>query len=147
MRQIKFRAWDKKREIMLAVDNLDINECEILLRAEHSYIPISNVEIMQKLSLKDFNDNPIYEGDILEKRAYDGQEYTLVSIVVWNGDGFCLETIKHHNPESIGDHYSLPHYSPPSSKYPSPRPLRAVDMPEIIGNIYENPELLRVNDE
>ena len=133
MRKIEFRAWDKKREIMLAVDNLDFGERDLLLRAEHSYIPSSQVEVMQKLSLKDSNGNHIYEGDILQKIAYDGQEYMREGIVVWDCDGFCLRLNKHHDKSELGGMYGLPH--PYNKKRPTNSPL-------VIGNIYENPELV-----
>lgn len=85
-----------------------------------------NYYLMQFTGLKDVNDKEVYEGDILEKQAFDGQEYTLRSVVVWDRGGFCLKIIKHHNPEKIGVLISFPDGK----------------IPKIIGNIHENPKLL-----
>lgn len=133
MRQIKFRAWDKRNNKMCDVYELKFMQEKIRLEIDNIFIHISNVEIMQKLSLIDFDGNHIYEGDILEKVVFDGQEYVLESVVVWDCDGFCLKTTQHHDQSKIGGMYSLPY-----------KHKRQIDMPKVIGNIYENPELLKI---
>lgn len=139
MRLIEFRAWDKTQEIMRTIEELDFRNKDVCLsmsvgeQGKFYYTNISNVEIMQKLSLKDFDGNHIYEGDILEKVAFNGQEYMLEGVVVWDCDGFSLKTTQHHDQSKIGGIYSLPYAK-----------QRQIDMPKVIGNIYENPELLKI---
>ena len=137
MRQIEFRAWDKMHKRMCIVTDFNIHNEVWLKGFQGSYeMDACHVEIMQKLSLKDKNGKSIYEGDILEKQAYDGQEYMRAGVVVWDSDGFCLKLIKHYNPEQIGGVYSLPYQRG-----------RQINMPTVIGNIYENPELLEEKNE
>jgi uncharacterized phage protein (TIGR01671 family) len=75
--------------------------------------------IMQFTGLKDDNDREIYEGDIIDN---------LVArwIVVFNTGCFCAQMQGHETKE--GDMFIA---------------LRAIKGKQIIGNIYENPELLK----
>lgn len=127
MREIKFRAWDKiqKRMLMFASQFLD--------RIEWSYDGINfggadkspeNYEIMQFTSLHDKNGKEIYEGDILkcDDANEDHQEFTTE---VW----FC-------NGQFLTGHYGFPVHSW-SGKENS--------WCEVIGNIYQTPELLENN--
>ena len=140
MREIEFRAWDKMNERMCVVTDLCILQKGAWLKAQGVTgvyeMDACHIEVMQKLSLKDFNGKSIYEGDILEKQAYDGREYLQTSVVVWDCDGFGLKSIKHYNPEKNGGIYSLPYQGG-----------RQINMPEVIGNIYENPEFLEEKNE
>lgn len=81
----------------------------------HKVIPYTDSPIMQYTGLKDKNGKEIYEGDILHLEFY------LDWIVKWHEAGFHIHIL--NNPET---YYSL---------VPSNR--------EVIGNIYENPELLK----
>ena len=78
-------------------------------------------EIEQYTGLKDKNGNKIYEGDIVHcENYYQGTDYT-GKVMFFNG-GFCVWTGGFRN--YVWD-----------------------DMiPEIIGNIHENPELLEVDE-
>ncbi|RRG08807.1 MAG: hypothetical protein DUD32_10035 [Lactobacillus sp.] len=78
-------------------------------------------EIEQYTGLKDKNGNKIYEGDIVHcENDYQGTDYT-GKVMFFNG-GFCVWTGGFRN--YVWD-----------------------DMiPEIIGNIHENPELLEVDE-
>lgn len=116
MREIKFRAWDKKQECM-DYDFYVHSNGGIFDKARTSYdtpnIEIeeeNNFEIMQYTGLKDKNGKDIYEGDIIEN------DTCIYQIEFKDGlfrdtDGFLLCDI--------------------------------YDYSEIIGNIYENQELLK----
>ena len=131
-REIKFRAWDKEEKIMYRVNSLrfwhnrqhvafvivDVIEKGV---ARPFTIPEESVELMQCTGLLDKNGKEIYEMDILK--------------VDWGGlNDEYIKVNKYDKPfvmEWRGYEY------PPFSRYlPMPKDI------EVIGNIYENPELL-----
>lgn len=80
----------------------------------------------QYIGLKDRKISEIYKGDILSKRAFNGdKEYTLITEVVFDNGGFCLKKLSGSPKSENGILMSFPN-----------------DMPTIIGNIYQNQELL-----
>ena len=123
MREIKFRAWDGTRFLNKTFFdrnwyNSD-NKCVKALVPEDQHY----LKIMQYTGLKDKNGKEIYEGDIVNwflhtlKRKY-------VSVIEWDDDlaSFCLKNKDWTEFDFIKVFSSL----------------------EVIGNIYENPELLEV---
>lgn len=131
MRDIRFRAWDKKNQRMatggfwvgsdygmaftvsgsVSLDELNAGKAFIEQAPEF--------ELMQYTGLKDKNGKEIYEGDIIRgtkfnySPVFDDSEY-VDAVVEWSKD----------TPRF------LPHML-------SSSPI------EVIGNIYENPELLK----
>ena len=120
MRGIKFRAWDKTTEEMLQVKALILAENTLLgcggkphIFDEHNDLhPLNEVALMQYTGLKDKNGKEIYEGDI----AILPDRWPKFPVRYIDGM-FCLE----------GTSWPLHEY---------------YEECEIIGNIYENPELL-----
>ena len=121
MREIKFRAWDKKNKGWCSytnsdcMNNLDNPECAI----------------MQYTGLKDKNGKEIYEGDILRMES---EMHVGVAPVLWSDDhcGFIYEGWQGYFSKIV----------------PNLGGSGIVDLEtraEIIGNIYENPELLQNN--
>ena len=118
MREIKFRAWDGKE---LSYSHKDLGNWFL----EHDDMK----ELMQFTGLKDKNGKEIYEGDILKFNLYytivrngivdisDNEDYGSNRI-----SGFYLETYE-------GRYVHMDSYY--------------LDDTEVIGNIYENPELLK----
>ena len=114
-KEIKFRIWDK-RNLQWATDFYIIPETGKLWCENAAFIPDDFV-IMQYTGLKDANEKEIYEGDLLGKK-----EFPFMALkVYWNEKHSCF-----------------------SVRYPfnDTSPLWLQDDKIIIGNIYENQELI-----
>ena len=116
MRETKFRVWTGKRMITPALEFDDFDKPFTI--TDLVVIPEVNLKWMQYTGLKDKNGKEIYEGDWVK----DGNES--VGLVEWHDMGFVFQ----HNKGKGWLH-------PISSGMDGPTL-------EIIGNIYENPELL-----
>lgn len=125
MREIKFRAWnvDKRKMHLLNEDDWDVTRRyggfprqEVMgYEKPKNNEEAGRLELMQSTGLKDKNGKEIYEGDIL--RIFD-KNYE-VKIIQTESRMFV--------------NYGYP------DKHNGPAP----DWVEVIGNIYENPELLK----
>lgn len=125
-REIKFRAFDKKSGKVLPVKAIywsfsPRNDEEIigcrLLNEEIIEECTSDIILMQYTGLKDKNGKEIYEGDIVDTGEWHGKS----EVFFMNGS----YKIKGRS-SSVG-------FGQMSKKS------------EVIGNIYENPELLKTN--
>lgn len=119
MREIKFRAWDKSSSVMVysGADVSWLSDKEVTVGdLVNSF---EDESLMQYTGLKDKNGKEIYEGDIL-----DGHDDGLVK-VVWRGAGWECDFEDDGN---IGLDEMCIWFGNNS---------------EVIGNIYENPELLK----
>lgn len=125
MREIKFRAWDIERLRWLEFDLREVFES----RLTH-VIPRGKYILMQYTGIKDRNGKEIYEGDIVT----DGE---IKGIVYWH-DYMGYANIVGHLAWVVGD-----------PRKPSDYVLLGSNgghysegLWEILGNTYENPELL-----
>ena len=128
MREIKFRAWHKEKKKILSYGELFAIDCSgeypfLALAAGHyeDCIDPLKVEIMEFTGLQDCNGVDIYEGDIVNYQyIFEDKESTFK--IVWNVDrnGFYAEDDE--------------------SMWCLEKELK--NNFEVIGNIYENPELL-----
>ena len=123
MRKIKFRAWDIQTESMRDVLVVDwVNELidlssGIIERRPHEVI------LMQYTGLKDKNGVEICEGDIVET-VYNGEVFAGVVVYDLSEVDFKVTDGK----EKYGRNFQY---------------LTGNDENEVLGNIYENPELLK----
>jgi len=134
-RVIKFRAWDEYNKRMLSVYNLRFGDNGVTVSEKLAEFRKGTV-VMQYTGLKDKNGKEIYEGDIVKenlKNQLSGEPFEVSFI---NGQ-FCAKTWN-PDPASLGilEQYSLIFMEV------GVIPLEY----EIIGNIYENPELIKNND-
>jgi uncharacterized phage protein (TIGR01671 family) len=118
MREIKFRAWEKNLEEFIPVH--DINFEKKMINTESAWRRFDEIELMQYTGLKDKNGKEIYENDLL--KTPDGKGCWQVVYNLCSFDGIRGEFEHESLDDVVWDVYSEP-------------------MAEVIGNIYENPEL------
>lgn len=128
MKEIKFRAWDVLNKKMLSWGEVfDLPAWEIFPGTPEQRA----FEVMQYTGLKDRNGKEIYEGDILEFRANPFDRKRDLFQVVFKDGGFRDEWNNY-----IGQ------YLPPDIRNKQGGRVRLNEACEVVGNIYENPELL-----
>jgi uncharacterized phage protein (TIGR01671 family) len=123
-RELKFRAWDSKNKEFCYFNFVDIyEEATISSPYEYSSWSLRNMPKGQYTGLKDKNDKEIYEGDIVTHDVYIHKPVTVIGQIVFfnQNASFMLE-------DTNAKRYSLASFE--QFHY------------EIIGNIYENQELL-----
>ncbi len=136
--RFKFRAWNKKTKAMVDLYKLTPLALSHTLSQDGIFIPfgMDKFILMQSTGLKDSEDKLIYEGDIFnfkghthpeclsEPRVYKAREHFDNPVVSWNDDLACFELVSEHT-------FQLD---------------ECLEKPfKVIGNIYENPELLKEN--
>jgi uncharacterized phage protein (TIGR01671 family) len=138
-REIKFRAWDRQEKVMyrvlrlplswlvggLLLHTLDAEEMTEDKNRDH-------YELMQFTGLKDAKGKEIYEGDIVrvgERSEIVGLLYRDEGVVTFSANvgAFSIEIAIGENESVI---WPLQHF--------------VLNQFEVIGNIYQNPELLKV---
>lgn len=140
-REIKFRAWDKKRKSMFVPDSFvfDENTGEIMSvwRKGTDGETIGGLDprkgrliLMQSTGLHDKNGRSIYEGDTLKVTGVDGGSY--VASVRWFSD-------EGYPAFDLG---SIPETSFYGANTLATIFQGGVETCEVIGNIFENLELL-----
>ncbi len=127
MREIKFRAWDKDEKRMTPAFSLK----NICFKGVWDYFPcLKNFNphcVMQYTGLKDKKGKEIYEGDIIKCGK-------LVTSVKWVNGGFWSVDKSNYGGNLHGNNMVVGYLDwAKGCGYE----------PEVIGNIYENPELTR----
>lgn len=116
MRDIKFRAWDSLGGKMYSwTELLNQNLKNIFTIPEQC-----GYSIMQYTGLKDKNGKEIYEGDVV--KVFTNKEWR-IGIIIYEHSGFTIDVT--NNKELEYGRTSI-----------------IENLTEVIGNIYDNPELL-----
>lgn len=124
----RFRAWDKIHKTMYEVDDImsiDFGESEISVKTlffeRTNYYNFNDIVLMQSTGFTDKNGKEIFEGDII-----DSYDVGLSGIIEFRSDlgAFVSTLIEYNNFERL---------------------CNVANSTQIIGNIYENPELLEVS--
>lgn len=127
-REIKFRVWDPKGKQMIENDNLVMN-CDGFFAIDEEGTDFPMDIVMQYIGIKDKNNREIYEGDIV--RAFsEGSSH--VGEIKWRDSadgGACPCYIIY--PAFFNNQFWHLNGGPRDNAI------------EVIGNIYENPELLK----
>lgn len=140
MRDIKFRAWDKVSKKMLKIGLVDLDDMTVYnaksgdfrfsyqrktkYSETESFEDVERLIFMQYTGIKDKNEKEIFEGDIF---VHNNQKFE----VIYDGTRFIgVDSDRSGNGYVC---YVDSHYKDGSSSI------------EVIGNIYENPELLEMS--
>mgnify|MGYP000982817700 CR=1 FL=1 len=122
MNNLKFRVWDKKLQISGTVSNIDFEYEEVTFYIDdeeelETCQPFEDVVLMQSTGLKDKNGVEIFEGDIVSRFKNTVEE------VVWNSrkGWWAIQTRGEIGLTVLA---------------------QFIEVVEIIGNIYENKELI-----
>ena len=138
MREIKFRAWNEYEQYFLDNEEFAINFLGTVFKANLDAEVYNNLmnqdsfKIMQYTGLKDKNGVEIYEGDLLQSFYDDGE----IHEVIWHEESasFRVATyLDNRHGGSFAELFFMDDIHENCNK--------------IIGNIYENTELLEYENE
>lgn len=139
MREIKFRAWFKEKSRMYNVGSIDfdLGKIDVFPKLVY-YLDFDEVELMQYTGLKDKNGKEIYEGDLFDYGGFGSVEVKL---------GYYDNGKQYEDRDAGYGWYLLGH----NKKHPYCHSIDYLDWgpsvgsfnKQVIGNIYENLELVQ----
>ena len=124
MKEFKMKAWLKKEKKMVAIIGIDFNyeyirytEDDNLFNSDYKVAEFKDIELLQFTGLKDNGGQELYEADVIKFNDGVDDIYGLISYDDEDGTyRVSYENITEHLSEREGDF-------------------------EIVGNIFENPDL------
>lgn len=124
----KFRAWLKEEKRMTDVNEMTFIDGEVYLISDVTdFYAYEEFKLMQSTGLRDKNGMEIYEGDIVKFSDCDDDVY--ITPVVW-GENYACFGVSFSGKYPVSFDYLEEFYTE----------LKEI---EVVGNIWENPELLR----
>lgn len=129
-REIKFRIWDIENKEMLKVQELDFEptfyggRIAIRLDQYNDYFDTEDMILMQYTELHDKNEKEIYEGDIVYCQTKYGKAKAIIKFIDGKFVAYWDSILTHPQNGHCIACYEI------NKRF------------EVIGNIYDNPELL-----
>lgn len=134
MANLKYRAWDKKLQMMLDVSLIDfkkrVSVGEHWKFGETNFMSFDEIELMQSTGRKDKNDKEIFAGDILKVTDKVENKESWLEIVSYSKEKAMFVT------EEVNEHHKFP-TTPLYDLFNTD-----LFVIEVIGNIYENADLV-----
>lgn len=144
MDKFKFKAWITKHKKMAEICNINLItkkitcQYSILKKSEPRYekktLNIKDVKLLQYTGLKDINGTEICEGDILQRKFWDHRDTNSIIVCKSCSTGFCLTKISRYEYRTNRDRRII---------YRNRYSIINLKICEIIGNIYENEDILK----
>lgn len=132
MREIKFRAWNKTTKTMHEVDYINfVNKTISVLTFDIWEFAFEDMDLMQYIGLKDKNGVEIYENYIV---TFNNDGETIEAIVEFRLGKYTARDIR-YSESDFDEYYDI--YDLHEIYHTIGSEL------EVIGNIYENAELLK----
>lgn len=140
MRDIRFRAWVKDENRMFDVTKIDFPEGVIWDDGLGFVTDVIKVELMQFTGLEDVNGREIYEGDIIEFEWVDEKEIGKIKYGIFDVEGGA-----NTYPQIMGFYIEYNRYKThPDGENMFGLVESLADVKcKVIGNIYENGDLLK----
>jgi len=132
MRALKFRRYSKTLKEFTMINNMSDLRYQTWSLRDGPEMDISKMKFEQFIGLKDVNDNPIYEGDIVKWGHIDGFIERLPRIAIVS-----LEPSLNFKTVNLGDNNHSFHYGSFAYARVIPKAM------EIIGNIHQHSDLLK----
>ncbi|MCL9690493.1 hypothetical protein AXF06_06455 [Staphylococcus aureus] len=125
---LKFKAWNKDKKVMSIIDEIDFNSGYILIST--GYKSFDEVKVLQYTGLKDKNNTEIYDGDIAEFKYPHDKRFKEIVIITHSAEKACfvIKMIR----DTVQE-FEL--YRGVANSYL-----------KVIGNKFENPELLEESE-
>lgn len=134
MANLKYRAWDKKLQMMLDVSLIDfkkrVSVGEHWKFGETNFMSFDEIELMQSTGRKDTSENEIFAGDILKVTDKHGSKESWLEVVSYSEEKAMFVT------DEVNKNFKAP-AAPLYSLFDTD-----LFIVEIVGNIYEQPELV-----
>nr|DAI26437.1 MAG TPA: YopX protein [Caudoviricetes sp.] len=148
MNNLKFRVWDKKLKLLGDVSNIDFDIKSLIYFSDKNaefYANFEDAEIMQSTGFNDKNKKEIFIGDIVKfPELYEFVDGAGETTDVTVCDGFNIASVVKKGSYITLDNFVYEDGGTPSGLENNDFTFDDLDFKnfEIIGNIYENKELL-----